>query len=178
MSGTKSLLRRFSDATIGNRRLKMYLLSLMKLCVISFIQSNDLLGMTTYHLSAEELDVQFALKISSYVCMALIPCLLTFRYVRELIAMKMKRPLTIWVNWIESIVFMLFVVYSIGTAIVHVVYLSREYQYNVKKRDHDPTYFNNKSASLEEHLAVSILEMFVQLYVILDKASHFLHASK
>ncbi|KAG2377390.1 hypothetical protein C9374_009301 [Naegleria lovaniensis] len=80
-----------------------------------------------------------------------------------MIAVRRKKPLTIWINWVESIIFFIFVLYSIGTAIIHVVYLSREYAYNYKKRQKDPSYFANKSASLEEHFAVEILEIFVQL---------------
>ncbi|KAF0978861.1 hypothetical protein FDP41_001931 [Naegleria fowleri] len=170
-------LKKLNTWTLGNRRLRMYLLSVFKIVVISFVQANDLLGITTYHLSPEEFDVQLALKITSYIVMVGIPFLFTFRYIRELIAVRRKKPLTIWINWVESIIFFIFVLYSIGTAIIHIVYLGREYAYNYKKREKDPSYFANKSASLEEHLAVEILEIFVQLYVILEKASHYTHAN-
>ena len=110
--------------------------------------------------------------------MICIPILFTFRYIRELIAVKRKKPLTIWINWIESIIYFIFCIYSFATGVIHFVYLGREYDYNYNKRKKDPAYFANKSASLEEHLAVEILEVLVQWYVIFEKATHYTHASK
>ncbi|KAG2375162.1 hypothetical protein C9374_010166 [Naegleria lovaniensis] len=174
----KKYWKKFSSSTFGNRRLKMYIYSCLKFLTITYVQANDLFGKSdTLVLTEGEQQLQLVFKIVSYTFMAILMLLFTERYIRELTAVARKKPLTIWINWMESIVYLMFFIYSIATSVIHVVYIVREYDTEVEERILHPEIFAKKSFTLEEHLAVEILEVFVHIYIIVDKGTHFIHAS-
>ncbi|EFC35826.1 predicted protein [Naegleria gruberi] len=88
--------KKFSSWTIGNRRLKMYIYSVLKFATITYVQANDVLGKASNTNNQTEKDMQMAFKVLSYLYMAILILLFTFRYVRELIAISRKKPLSIW----------------------------------------------------------------------------------
>jgi len=137
------------------------------------VQANDILG-ESKDLTTAEQQLQLALKIISYFYMGVLVLLFTFRYVRELIAVAKKKPLTVWINWMESLVFLTYFVYSMFTSITHIVYSVRHYNHSKEEEELHPELFVGKN--LEATMAVEILEIFVHMYIIADKGTHYLHA--
>ena len=78
--------------TIGNRRLRAYLVGMLKLTIITMIQAND----------SFPPDVGFFYTYSplfltlGYSWMAITLLLLTERYFRELLFTALKKPLWLW----------------------------------------------------------------------------------
>lgn len=175
----KKYWKKFSSSTFGNRRLKMYIYSCLKFLTITYVQANNLFGKSDALVLTEgEQLLQSVFKIVSYTFMGVLMVLFTERYIRELTAIARKKPLTIWINWMESIVYLIFFIYSIATSVTHVVYIVREYNAESEERILHPEMFAKKTFTLEEQLAVEILEVFVHIYIIVDKGTHFIHASK
>src|SRR3989338_4828948 len=106
--------------------------------------------------------------------MAVLIIMFTVRYVRELVDLKRKKPLTIWVNWVEAFIFFTYFVFSCFTAILHVVYIGKKYQQEAEERHEHPELFKHHAVSLEQELIVELLEVVLHLYIIGDNGSHFL----
>ncbi|EFC45053.1 predicted protein [Naegleria gruberi] len=172
----KQKWKKFNQWTFGNRRLKMYIYSVLKMFAITYVQANSLIGTNSSARKQFEIDLQKALQIISYFYMAVLILMFTIRYIRELIAIKRKKPLTTWVNWLEAFVFLTYFIYSCFTAILHIVYIGKKYASEVVEREEKPEEFAHAQVTLEQELVVEILEVVIHMYIIADKGSHFLHS--
>lgn len=108
--------------------------------------------------------------------MAILIILFIERYIRELVSIARKKPLQIWVNWMEALIFLIYFIFSIMTAITHMVYIVREYNHEREEREKTPNEYTNRMATLEQLLSIEIIEVLIHVYIIVDKGTHFLHA--
>ncbi|KAL9658517.1 hypothetical protein ABK040_006057 [Willaertia magna] len=159
--------------TLGNRRLKMYLYSVLKFFSITYVQANDLLGKNPVKKTELQENIESVTRIISYVFMALILLSFTERYIRELIAVYRKRKLSIVINWGEAILFLIYFIYSIFTSIIHIYFIVKEYEHEKEEEAHDTSGIEKH---LEQNLAIEIFEVFLHLYIIIDKGTHYLHS--
>lgn len=171
----KSKWKKISSFTIGNSRLKMYLFTIIKFFTITFIQANGIFGDYVV-LSDGENHLKTTLQIFSYCFMGILIVMFTERFIRELIAVSHKKPLTPWMNWMESTVFFLYVIFSLLTTTIHYIYLAKEYSKDCEERNVHPDEFQNRE-TLEQILVVEIFNVLIHVYVILDKATHFIHSN-
>ena len=104
--------------------------------------------------------------------MALLMIMFTERYLRELYCVYQRKELLIWINWIEAFIFFTYVVYSVFTTCNHIYYLVEE----LKEESGHENAKEVGAKSLEQKFAVEMIEIFIHLYIIFDKASHFLHS--
>ena len=100
---------------------------LIKVVTITYMQANR-----TVHsyegMPQSEIDFQVVLKVFSYSYMAILLILFTARYIRELVSLKMKKPLNTKLNWVEGGIYFTYVLYSVIIALVHFVFLVKAYQ--------------------------------------------------
>ncbi|KAG2386520.1 hypothetical protein C9374_002264 [Naegleria lovaniensis] len=172
----KKYWKKFSSKTIGNRRLKMCIYSILKFFSITYVQANNIFGGEALHLSEREKQLSLSFKIISYMFMAVLILLFIERYFRELISIVRKKPLQTWINWMESLIYLIYFIFSIMTAITHIVFIVREYNHEVEEREKNPEEFAKRKATLEQVLSVEIIEVLIHFYIIVDKGTHFLHA--
>ncbi|KAF0981345.1 hypothetical protein FDP41_012605 [Naegleria fowleri] len=158
----KKYLSKLYKATLGNRRLRIFLYRLLKIITITYIQANNVLG------SADTSAVRLVLKIISYIFMALLCFITLARYVRELTAVAKKKPLSIWLNWMEALLFCLYLVYSILTAVFHIMFAVSWYEVEKVKTNHE--------ISLNQQLSVFVMFVLLYVYNALEIGSHYIHS--
>lgn len=151
----KNILWKIWKATIDNRRFRMYALAIVKFVTITLIQATETFPKDEdffYNYKNVFLTLGFC-------WMGTLCFLFTERYIRELIAIRRKQMLTIWINWVECVVFSLYLLYSSVIGILHFIALSAKVEY------YGPT----KSA-------IEFFEVIIVLFIIYEKWTHFLHS--
>ncbi|KAL9652635.1 hypothetical protein ABK040_003938 [Willaertia magna] len=172
----KIYLNKIQKYTIGNRRLKTYLYSILKFFSITYIQANKLLPSNHFINENDHLikQLQLTLQIISYIFMVLLILSFTERFIREIYSIYKKKKLNILLNWIECFIFIFYVIYSLFTASLHFYFIIKEYQFEKVNEKHNDGEIS--SESLEQTLAIEVFEILLHLYIIFDKATHYLHS--
>jgi hypothetical protein len=152
----KSIWKRFTSFLIGNRRLKSYLFTLFKFVSLTFVQANKI-GME------ENPGWNLGLEIVSYSFMVILVLLFTERYIREIVAQRMQKPMSVAVNWFEACVFFMYFVFSCFTTVTHTVFI-------ILNPDDKPLTPLDK--------AVDIIGILINFYLIIDKAIQFTKANQ
>ncbi|KAG2374219.1 hypothetical protein C9374_011056 [Naegleria lovaniensis] len=158
----KKILWKIFKATLGNRRLRLFLYRLLKIITVTYIQANHVLG------SSETSAIRFALKIIAYIFMVFL-CIITIsRYARELTAVSKKKPLSIWLNWMEALLFSLYIVFSLLTAVFHIMFAASWYEVERIKPNHDK--------ALRQQFSVFIVFVLLYVYNAMEMGHHYIHS--
>jgi hypothetical protein len=141
--------------TIDNVRFRMYALSIIKFTTITLIQANETFPKDEDYFY----NYQNIFTTLGYSWMAILIILFTERYIRELICVQRKWALTIWLNWVEAVIFTIYMVYGFIVGIMHFVAIAYKVEY----------YGPEKSA-------IEFFEVIIVLFIIYEKWTHFLHS--
>lgn len=149
---TKDILWKIWKSTLGNRRLSNYILDIVKFLSITLIQATQAFP-TDEQFFSNYGNIFFTL---GFCWMATLIILFTERYFRELVAVRRKTTLTIWVNWVECVIFTLYFLYSLVIGIIHFYAIAYHSEY------YGPT-----------TTTIEFFEVIILLFMIYEKWVHF-----
>ncbi|KAL9650313.1 hypothetical protein ABK040_014967 [Willaertia magna] len=163
----KSRFHTFCSLTLGNRRFFMYLYTLIKFLFITFIQAY----VDIFHIKVDDDfakikdTINLAIKITSFIYMAILSLNFTSRFIRETISFHRKVPLNTRANLMESLIFISYFVFTIFTTIILMFYMHFQYKY----------YYEGNEEDVALLVLFQIVKIILNLFMVFDMLVFYLY---